>query len=91
MNELALVLRDPEMRTVITRDFDEDQIGQLVLRWIVSLNDSLDRHRAEIQRLRKAIRCRLWKFQSILRQKSQRTCSYSPTTTNGGSPRVASF
>ena len=53
MNEVALVLRDhPEMRTVIAHDFNEDQIGQLVLRWIVSLSDSLDHHRAEIQRLR---------------------------------------
>ena len=44
MGELALVLRDPEMRTVIACDFDDDQIGQLVLRWIVSISNSLDRH-----------------------------------------------
>ena len=44
MNEVALVLRDPEMRTVIAHDFNGDQIGQLVLRWIVSLSDSLDHH-----------------------------------------------
>ena len=50
MNEVALVLRDPEMRTVIAHDFHEGRNGQLILRWIVSLSDSLD-HRAEIQRL----------------------------------------
>ena len=52
MGELALVLRDPEMRTVIARDFNDDQIGQLVLRWIVSISNSLDHHRAKVQRLR---------------------------------------
>ena len=36
MNELAFVLRDPGMRNVIRNDFDDDQIGQLVLRWIVT-------------------------------------------------------
>ena len=51
MTELALVLRDPRMRTAIIRDFDDDQIGQLVLRWIVSISNSLDHHRAEVQRL----------------------------------------
>ena len=51
MNELAFVLRDPGMRNVIRNDFDDDQIGQLVLRWIVSISNSLDHHRAELRRL----------------------------------------
>ena len=51
MNELAIVLRDPGMKNVIRNDFDDDQIGQLVLRWIVSVSKSLDHHQAEVQRL----------------------------------------
>ena len=44
MNEVVLVHRDPGMRTVIAHDFHEDRIGQLILRWIVSLSDSIDHH-----------------------------------------------
>ena len=52
MNEVALVLRDPGMRNVIAHDFHEDRLGQLILRWIVSLSDSIDHHQTEIRRLR---------------------------------------
>ena len=57
MSELALVLRDPGMRTAIIHDFDDDQIGQLVLRWIVSISNSLDHHRAEVQQHRTERQC----------------------------------
>ena len=52
MNEVVLVLRDPGMRNVIAHDFHEDRLGQLILRWIVSLSDSIDHHQTEIRRLR---------------------------------------
>ena len=52
-DELASVLRDPTMSTLITHDFDDDQTGTLLLRWMVTIADGLDHHRAEVLRLRR--------------------------------------
>ena len=51
-DELASVLRDPTMRTIIAHDFNDDQTGMVLLRWMVTIADGLDHHRAEAQRLR---------------------------------------
>ena len=41
------------MSTLITHDFDDDQTGTLLLRWMVTIADGLDHHRAEVTRLRR--------------------------------------
>ena len=52
-DELTSVLRDPTMRTLISHNFDDDQTGMIVLKWMVTIADSLDHHRAEMRRLQR--------------------------------------
>ena len=52
-DELASVLRDPTMRTLISHDFNNDQTGMVLLRWMVTIADGLDHHRVDTQRLQR--------------------------------------
>ena len=52
-DKLTSVLRDPTMRTLISHDFDDDQTGMVVLRWMITIADGLDHHQAEMWRLQR--------------------------------------
>ena len=51
LDELTYVLCDPEMRTLIAHNFNDDQTEIVVLRWIISMAASLDRLQAKVQQL----------------------------------------
>ena len=88
LDELTYVLCDPEMRTLIAHNFNDNQTEMVVLRWIISIGASLDRHQAKVQQLlkRERICLRIWKLKLFFCKKSERTCHYSLWTMNGNGP-----
>jgi hypothetical protein len=49
--ELGEIITDPEMTTLIAQTFDDDITGTLLLRYYLSLSESIERQRRETRRL----------------------------------------